>query len=249
MVYICQGFNMNKMSISMLCIPMLWAAVKLYAKACTLRQYRSWWRHQMETDSALLAICAGNSPVTGEFLAQRPLTRGFDVYFDLRLNRRLSKLSRGWWLEMPSRPWRRQRNVWYCYDVSNNCCFNFMEPPNMVNYNTHRTALEMIQCENDLCINYVWFTMENIIGNEVYLPTEQHIPITHDFCLTNYYHHFQQKRVTLTLTSWTPIHYSSQSWANHRNLKYRTLFTQVWKWRWSHQHVTGQDNETYYTSL
>ena len=27
---------------------------------------------------ALLAICAGNSPVTGEFLAQRPVTRSFN---------------------------------------------------------------------------------------------------------------------------------------------------------------------------
>ena len=39
----------------------------------------------METFSALLAICAGNSPVTGEFPAQRPLTRSFDIFFDLRL--------------------------------------------------------------------------------------------------------------------------------------------------------------------
>ena len=38
-----------------------------------------WWRHQMETFSALLAICAGNSPVHGEFPAQRPVTRSFDV--------------------------------------------------------------------------------------------------------------------------------------------------------------------------
>ena len=45
----------------------------------------SWWRHQMETFSALLAICAGNSPVIGEFPAQRPVTRSFDVLFDLRL--------------------------------------------------------------------------------------------------------------------------------------------------------------------
>ena len=35
----------------------------------------TWWRHQMETFTALLAICAGNSPVTGEFPAQRPVTR------------------------------------------------------------------------------------------------------------------------------------------------------------------------------
>ena len=50
-----------------------------------------WWRHQMETCSALLAISPGNSPVTGEFSAQRPVTRGFDVFFDLCQNKRLSK--------------------------------------------------------------------------------------------------------------------------------------------------------------
>ena len=37
----------------------------------------SWWRHQMETFSALPAFCAGNSPVIGEFPAQRPVTRNF----------------------------------------------------------------------------------------------------------------------------------------------------------------------------
>ena len=47
----------------------------------------AWWRHQMETFSALLAICVGNSPVPGEFPAQRPVTRSFDVFFDLhRIN-------------------------------------------------------------------------------------------------------------------------------------------------------------------
>ena len=42
-----------------------------------------WWRHQMVTFSAFLALCAGNSPVTGEFPYQRPVTRCFDVFFDL----------------------------------------------------------------------------------------------------------------------------------------------------------------------
>ena len=41
--------------------------------------------------SALLAVCAGNSPVTGEFPAQRPVTRSFDVFFDQRMNKRSSK--------------------------------------------------------------------------------------------------------------------------------------------------------------
>ena len=40
----------------------------------------------MEIFSALLALCAGNSPVTGEFRSQRPVTRSFDVFFELRLN-------------------------------------------------------------------------------------------------------------------------------------------------------------------
>ena len=39
-----------------------------------------WWRHQMEAFSALLALCARNSPVTGEFPAQRPVTRSIDVF-------------------------------------------------------------------------------------------------------------------------------------------------------------------------
>ena len=61
----------------------------------------------METFSMLLAICAGNSPVTGQFPAQRPKTRSFDVFFDLRLNKRLSKQLSGWWFETRSRPlWR-----------------------------------------------------------------------------------------------------------------------------------------------
>ena len=42
----------------------------------------------METFSALLAVFAGNSPVTGEFSAQRPVTRNFDVFFDLCPNKR-----------------------------------------------------------------------------------------------------------------------------------------------------------------
>ena len=72
----------------------------------------SWWRHQMETFSALLALCAGNSPVSGEFPTQRPMTRSFDVFFDLRLNKRLSKQPRGRWFETLSWSLWRHRNVY-----------------------------------------------------------------------------------------------------------------------------------------
>ena len=74
------------------------------------RCYRSWRRHEIETFSALLAICAGNPPVPGEFPAQRPVTQSFDIFFDLRLNKRLSKQSWGWWFETQSRPLWRHRN-------------------------------------------------------------------------------------------------------------------------------------------
>ena len=79
--------------------------------ACISHQYLlTWWRHQMETFSALLAICAGNSPVPGEFPTQRPVTRSFDIYFDLSPNKQLSKQLWGWWFETQSRPLWRHRN-------------------------------------------------------------------------------------------------------------------------------------------
>ena len=57
-----------------------------------IRKYRSnsWRRHQLETLSALLAFCVGNSPVTSEFPAQMLVTRSFDVFFDLGLNKCLT---------------------------------------------------------------------------------------------------------------------------------------------------------------
>ena len=69
-----------------------------------------WWHHQMETFFTLLALYAGNSPVTGEFPARRPVTRSFDFFFDLYLNKRLSKQSRGWWFDTTSRSlsWRHR---------------------------------------------------------------------------------------------------------------------------------------------
>ena len=69
----------------------------------------------MKTFFALLAIWAGNSPVTREFPARGPVTRSFDVFFDLRLNKRLSKQWWEWWFETPSRPlWR------HCNEYSHN---------------------------------------------------------------------------------------------------------------------------------
>ena len=62
-----------------------------------LKSYVTWRRHQMEPLSALLALCVRNSPITGEFPSQRPVTRSFNVFFHLRLN----KQSRRRWLKTP----------------------------------------------------------------------------------------------------------------------------------------------------
>ena len=77
----------------------------------------SWKKTYMMTSSSgnifrIRAICVGNSLVTGEFPAQRPVTRSFDVFFDWHPNKRLSKQWWGWWYEMPLHPLWRHCNVY-----------------------------------------------------------------------------------------------------------------------------------------
>ena len=62
----------------------------------------TWWRHPVETFSALRTLCAGNSPVTVEFPSQRQVKRSFDRFFDLRLNN-------GWVNNREAGDWRRHR--------------------------------------------------------------------------------------------------------------------------------------------
>ena len=82
----------------------------------------TWWRHQMEKFSALLAFGAGYSPVTVEFPAPRPVTRSFDVFFDLRLNQQIRKRWRRRWFETPS------PSLWHHCNVSSQsmCMCSFL---------------------------------------------------------------------------------------------------------------------------
>ena len=52
----------------------------LWFRAILMRQTLSltWWRHQMETFSALLALCAG---IYRSIPSKRPVTRSFDALF------------------------------------------------------------------------------------------------------------------------------------------------------------------------
>ena len=66
------------------------------------------WKH---TPRYWPFVSARNSPVPGEFLAQRPVTWNIYVFFDLRLNKLLSKQPWGWWFETPPHPLWCHRNA------------------------------------------------------------------------------------------------------------------------------------------
>ena len=77
-----------------------------------------WWMAIMMTSSnenifRVTGYLCGDFTGPGEFPAQRPVTRGFDVFCDLRRNNGLNKQSWGWWFETP--PWSlwRQCNVFH----------------------------------------------------------------------------------------------------------------------------------------
>ena len=90
--YMCKSMTWNKTLWTASDIDQTRTHIILWPKqlfSITAQSCSTWWRHQMETFSALLAYCAGNSPVTGEFPSQRPKTPSFDVLFDLHLNQQL----------------------------------------------------------------------------------------------------------------------------------------------------------------
>ena len=73
-----------------------------------------WWTRMMTSSNGNIfrvtgPLC-GEFTGPGEFPTQRPVTRSFDVFFDLRLNIRLSKQPRGWWFETLSWSLWRHRN-------------------------------------------------------------------------------------------------------------------------------------------
>ena len=101
----------------------IWEVISLSLDQCWIKHMTSlvhigltwpWWLHQMETFSTLLDIFAGNSPVNSPHKGQ---WRGaFDVFYDLCLNKQLSKQLWGWWFETLSPPLWCHCNV-TCLDV------------------------------------------------------------------------------------------------------------------------------------
>ena len=99
----------------------MWEKFSCHGVLMTRQSQYIWWVNNMAIDDITtqrmmtssnenffrIAGRAGNSPVTGELPAQRPVAWSSDVFFDLRLNKRLSTQTWGWWYETPSRSlWR-----------------------------------------------------------------------------------------------------------------------------------------------
>ena len=81
-------------------------------------------------------------PVTSEFPAQRPVTRRFDVFFDLRLTKWLSKQQWGWWIEMSSCPsWRHHNDVDDIYQQLTPCEINMVDRFNRGHFTSHTQCI------------------------------------------------------------------------------------------------------------
>ena len=120
----------------------------------TSRSPISWWRHQMKTFSSLLALCEGNAPVTGGISSQRPVTQSFDVFFDLRLNKTLSKQSRRRCFQTSLRSLWRHCNGQQAY-------FNgIMEKMNHMNPSRVNYVTTTKQSEAECILSAIHYTQE-----------------------------------------------------------------------------------------
>ena len=128
----------------------------------------SWWRRQMKTFSALLALCEWNPPITGDFPSHRPVTRSFDILFDLRLNKRLHKQSRRWWFETPSCSFWRHCNESFVALRSTNrtviylggMCDSIYRFRSTLMFCVVGTQKTLVECKN-------WLSLEIVYGPRI----------------------------------------------------------------------------------
>ena len=134
----------------------------------------------METFYALLAICAGNSPVSGEFPAQRPVTRSFDFFFDLCLNKRLSKQSWCWWFETQScLLWR------HCNAVKNNILQNRRDTSKH-SFPLRSKRYEFSTLKGSACLPLMLNYIQTIPQTEVWLSRVHIWQVTYNIWLSSF---------------------------------------------------------------
>ena len=110
----------------------------------------------------VMALCAGNSSVTGEFPPQNPVTRSFDDFFDLRLNKRWSEQSRRRWLETPS-----HYGVSVMNDDQDKRSINVLLVLNILSY----IPFLQIASENIVWLSGVMMTLEYLSPNKTNFET------------------------------------------------------------------------------
>ena len=89
-------------------------------------------------------------PFLRGILGQKPVTRSFDVFFDLRLNKQFSKQSWGWWFETPS------RTLWPC---GNGTLLQSLHQAYMHLFHKWHVYISTLWCQLELLLRlYVWDT-------------------------------------------------------------------------------------------
>ena len=146
----------------------------------------TWWRHQMETFSALLALCAGNSPDAGEFPAQRPVTRSFDVFFYLRLSKRLVNNREAGDAIGPiltlSGPFWRHCNDQMTFSVIFNIFLTTFVENLLITLHILRTK-EIIDKYDKMCYTYVNMTVRDA---QIYRRKDNALKTSHCWCSIKY---------------------------------------------------------------
>ena len=109
-------------------------------------------------------------PAGGEFPAESPVTRSFDAFFDLRLNKRLSKQSYGWWFETPSCPlWR------HCNDIMSALLYEIYSRRRQM---SQKWLLHVVSVTNSFliwndCVPFLWKTLHWLIYCKCMRPISQ----------------------------------------------------------------------------
>ena len=175
----------------------------------------------METISALLAIWMGNSPVPEEFPAQRPVTRSSDVFFDLRLNKRLSKQSRGWWFETLSCPlWRQCNGKQLPYQVRNLYTARQLSWPDWaVEYESG--AKHFFQWFNYTLINRLLNKFQGRLSTRLLTP---------DAADEGHFGHMLKKASLIREILWKIKEY--HQWKKHNMLRYLHTYCKMSKYLW-----------------
>ena len=115
------------------------------------------------------SLC-GEFTGTGEFPAQRPVTRSLDVFFDVGLNKWLSKQPWGWRFETPSWSLWRHRNSNYIFIFPrNNSTHNidtFLEWQSTVTFSHY--VKQMLEPDLHLTCGHpqIWLSLPS--GNPTY---------------------------------------------------------------------------------